>query len=715
MQILKLKFRKISDKGFLVILTCHQQLWEIEGFLVAMPSQLKTSLQQWQNTYSNLAAIRSNIALNSKLRITPKSVAVGSKLETTNAVKTNVNHWLNSLDREWQFIRDGLISFANQCPHEEIQIIIDTQDINLCRLPWQEWDLLTQYYPQTEVAISMPTAKDITLANKRTAIDNNKVRILVVVGRSNGVNTQADLEVIKKLANKNVEIVCLLRPNLKDLCASLWCDRGYHIFVFTGHSRSNETGEIGWIEINELESLSIEEFKETFKQAINNGLQLAIFNSCDGFGLANQLTDLNLARIIIMQEPVPDEIAIEFLEHFFAEFITDNSLFNAVYKARKKLEHFNSLYPGAVWLPTLCLKPSANYLTWRSILKPSQTLNQNIVKPTHKIKQEIKTGLIILVCLFTFILGFSFNLVFPDINAKIIRSYFHLDPDLEFPQGTWQYGGSTTWQPIRKLVDKQIQHKYPHFQLIYTRHPTLPNGSGTGIKMLLEGQISFAQSSRIIKDREYHEAIIRGKILKQVPVGIDAIAIVVNANLEIQNLTIKQLQNIYRGNVGNWNQLGGQDLAITPYARPLQSGTTEFFRDEVLKNKSFGRNVVFKEEPELILQQISDVNNLGSIYFVSVSEVINNCNLKILAIARRPGSNFISLNKEPGSCNPERDRLNIEVLHNGEYPLIRRLFVIIEGNSPVDEEVGEAYKNFMLSKEGQELIAKSGFIPLRSF
>ena len=583
MQILKLKFRQISGQGFLVTLTAHQQLWEIEGFLTLMPVELKTSLQQWQTTYHYLAAIRSDIILNSQYRIKPKSVTVTSKIETTNAVKNNLNDWLHSADLEWRSILDGLISFANQFPHEEIQIIIDTQDINLCRLPWQEWDLFTQYYPQTEIAISLPTAKDVTVATKKKIIKSNQVRILLVVGKSDGINTQADLELIKQLEGKNVEIVCLLQPNRKDLCASLWCDRGYQIFVFTGHSGSNKNGEIGWIEINETEKLSIEEFKGTFTQAINSGLQLAIFNSCDGFGLANQLTELNLAQIIVMQEPVPDEVAVEFLQHFFTEFISHNSLFNSVRKARKKLEHFNLSYPGAIWLPTLCLKPSVKYLTWRSILNPNQASNQNITKPTSKIKQVFKRLAIIILCLFTFLLGFGLNQISPESNFKIISSYFHLNSDFEFPQGTWQYGGSTTWQPIRELVDHQLQHKYPHFQLIYTRHPTLPNGSGTGIKMLLDGQISFAQSSRIIEDREYDEAIIRGKILKQVPVAIDGIAVVVNSNLDINNLTIQQLQNIYTGKINNWSQLGQQDLVITPYARPPQSGTTEFFRDSVLK------------------------------------------------------------------------------------------------------------------------------------
>ena len=715
MQILKLKFRQTSAQGFLVALTADRQLWEIEGFLTSIPAELTTSLQEWQTTYSQLQAIRSGIISKSQLRIKPKSVIVTSRVEATNAVKTNLNQWLNSVTPEWQFIRDGLISFANQFPDEEIQIIIDAQDINLCRLPWQEWNLLTQYYPQTEIAINMPRAKDITIGAKEGKVNSKKARILLVVGKSDGINTKSDLEIIQQLESKNVEIVCLLQPNLKDLCASLWCDLGYHIFVFTGHSRSNANGEIGWIEINETDSLSIEEFKEAFKQAISQGLQLAIFNSCDGLGLANQLIELNLAQIIVMQEPVPDEIAVEFLEHFFTDFVAHNSLFSSVHKAKRKLEHFNSGYPGAIWLPTLCLKTSTKYSTWRSIVKPYQISNQHLFKPHRKLAEVIKTVGIIILCLLTFVLGFSLNIIFPEITSNIISTYFHLGSSLEFPQGTWQYGGSTTWKPIRELVEVQLQSKYPHFQLIYTRHPTLPNGSGTGIKMLLDGQISFAQSSRNIEDREYDEAIIRGKILKQVPVGIDGIAVVVNSNLDIKELTIKQLQNIYRGKINNWSQLGGQDVAITPYARPSQSGTTEFFRDDVLNNKSFGKNVVFIDEPEVVLQQVGDVNNLGGIYFVSVSEVINNCDVKILAIARRPGSNFISLNNEPKSCKLERDRLNIEVLHNGEYPLIRRLFVIIETNSPVDEEVGEAYKNFMLSQEGQNLIAKSGFIPLRSF
>ncbi len=164
--------------------------------------------------------------------------------------------------------------------------------------------------------------------------------------------------------------------------------------------------------------------------------------------------------------------------------------------------------------------------------------------------------------------------------------------------------------------------------LIYTRHPTLPNGSGTGIKMLLDGQISFAQSSRPIEDREYDSAITKGKILKQIPVAIDGIAVIVNPSLKIDGLTVKQLAGIYRGKITNWSELGGEELNIVPYTRPHQSGTTEFFYNNILKERQFGNNVIFLDYPTLALKQIEDTP--GGIFFVSLAEVINNCNLKKL-------------------------------------------------------------------------------------
>ncbi len=738
MQIIKLKFRKISERGFFVTLSCSDRPWEIEGYLSPMPPALKMAVRQWQNNYRLLDGIRSKISDRGTLRVIPKSVRVSSSAESINAIEINLNLWLNNTASQWQAIRDGLIAVANQFQSQELQIAIDTQQIDLCRLPWQEWDLFRQYYPQAEVAISTPTAKDLAIAIPSDIINSKKARILLVVGKSDGINTQSDLEVIDRLLKKEAEIVCLLQPSLKELASALWCETGYHIFIFTGHSGSNDDGTIGWIEVNDTQCLTIEEFKESFKQAIDRGLQLAIFNSCDGLGLADRLSELNLAQIIVMSEPVPDEIAIEFLEHFFREFINGNSLFSSVHKARKQLEHFNTRYPGAVWLPTLCLKPASNYFNWSQInprfnsARKLTYANKNILQnQSNSLSKLITIFWIIIISFITFILGLAYPVVFPQSELDLIikpvttavKTYLHPEAEFNLPLGTWQYSGSTTWHEISNIINHKLEEKYPHFKLIYTYHPTLPNGSGTGIKMLLNGQISFAVSSRPVEDREYDAAIIKSKILKQVPVAIDGLAVVVNPNLNIQGLTIKQLEAIYRGKITNWGEIGGQDLPIVPYARPLQSGTTEFFRNNILNEHSYGKNVVFLEDTERAIERIEDINNPGGIYFVSLSKAIANCHLKILPIARRSGSIYIGLNRDRHACKSRPNNnlsvnnilLNNEVLQTGEYPLVRRLFIIIEINSPIDEEVGEAYKNFLLSKQGQELIGKAGFIPIRYF
>ena len=81
-----------------------------------------------------------------------------------------------------------------------------------------------------------------------------------------------------------------------------------------GHSETSE--DKGILYINPTDSLTIEELKYALRAAIANGLQLAIFNSCDGLGLGRDLEPLNLPQIIVMREPVPDSIAQEFLKHF---------------------------------------------------------------------------------------------------------------------------------------------------------------------------------------------------------------------------------------------------------------------------------------------------------------------------------------------------------------------------------------------------------------
>lgn len=170
--------------------------------------------------------MRSYIAPAPGLRLTPKGVTIHSNLEYTNAVKAHLNQWLNSGDSRWRPIRDGLIAIANQLRQagDEIRVILDAKDINLRRLPWQEWTLFEEYYPQAEVALSAPRGPD----NKRFSPlpSSASVRILVAYGRSDGINTKDDLELIQRLEELGAEVVCLMQPDLKLLCEALWDEQG---------------------------------------------------------------------------------------------------------------------------------------------------------------------------------------------------------------------------------------------------------------------------------------------------------------------------------------------------------------------------------------------------------------------------------------------------------------------------------------------------------
>jgi phosphate transport system substrate-binding protein len=283
------------------------------------------------------------------------------------------------------------------------------------------------------------------------------------------------------------------------------------------------------------------------------------------------------------------------------------------------------------------------------------------------------------------------------------------------PSGLFSYGGSTTWAPIRKDVDLAIQTVWPQFQLRYTQPSIGSPGSGTGIKMLLNNQLAFSQSSRSIEQAEYQQASQRGFTLKEIPVAIDGIAIALNPSLNIPGLTVAQIKDIYTGKLTNWNQVGGPNLPITPYSRRKEEGgTIEFFVENILEGGAFGSNVQFIPTTTEALQKLA--GNPGGIYYASAPEVVPQCKVKSLPIGRQPNQ-LVPPYKEPfvplSQCPGQRNQLNVEAFKSGQYPITRRLFVIVKQNGQADQQAGEAYANLLLTTQGQELITKTGFVPIR--
>ena len=284
----------------------------------------------------------------------------------------------------------------------------------------------------------------------------------------------------------------------------------------------------------------------------------------------------------------------------------------------------------------------------------------------------------------------------------------------DIPSGLFSYGGSTTWAPIRKEADAAIKTALPKFQLRYTNPTTGAPGSGTGIKMLLTNQLAFSQSSRSVKDKEYQQAQQRGFKLEEIPVAIDGIAIAVNPNLNIPGLTLTQLRDIYTGIITNWQEVGGENKKIVPFSKMSEGGTVEFFVNNILEKEEFGQNVEKITTTTEGLRKVAQ--NKGGIYYASAPEVVGQCGIKPLPIGRTQ-SNLIPPYKEPyippSDCPQKRNQLNVDAFRSDEYPMTRRLFVVVKRNDRIDEEAGVAYANLLLTDEGQKLMSKAGFVRIR--
>lgn len=282
------------------------------------------------------------------------------------------------------------------------------------------------------------------------------------------------------------------------------------------------------------------------------------------------------------------------------------------------------------------------------------------------------------------------------------------------PSGLFSYGGSTTWAPIRSTVDAAIQQAYPSFQLRYTDPIGAPAGSGTGIDMLLNNQLAFSQSSRPLQPEERQQAESQGYTLQQIPIAIEGIAIAVHPDLAIDGITLEQLRNIYLGQLTNWSQLGGPDLPIVPVSRPPAGGTVEFFVQTVLGGAGLLASVSTVNSTTEALRFVSSTP--GSIYYASAPEVVGQCTVKPIAVGNQADqlvTPYAEPYVPPQNCPAQRNQINSQALRSGEYPLTRRLFVILREDGQPDQQAAEAYADLLLTQEGQALLDQAGFVSIR--
>jgi serine/threonine protein kinase len=270
------------------------------------------------------------------------------------------------------------------------------------------------------------------------------------------------------------------------------------------------------------------------------------------------------------------------------------------------------------------------------------------------------------------------------------------------PSGLFNYGGSPAFAALTAYgMNDAISRAHPEYRLRYTEPPSGKPGSGTGIDMLINGELSIAQSARPLEDSDYDKAKLRGLSLKQVPVAIDGVVYYTHPGLNLPGLAVDQLQAIYRGEVTNWQQVGGPNLTITPIG--LDPKITSSLK-LLLGGDNIGSNVEIVRDFTTAQRKVA--RTPGGISYASAPLVVNQQTIRPIALAKAKSTNYV----QPFTAEMQ---VNVAAFRDGSYPMTRRFFIVIRRDGSSDEKAGSAYINMLLSEEGQAIIKKAGYAAIR--
>lgn len=246
--------------------------------------------------------------------------------------------------------------------------------------------------------------------------------------------------------------------------------------------------------------------------------------------------------------------------------------------------------------------------------------------------------------------------------------------------GTLTVTGSTTVLPIAQAAAEAFMAENSQVDIQVSG-----GGSGHGVQAVGTGAADVGMASREVKDSEKEEY----PGIVETTVAGDGIAIVVYSDNPVDTLTIAQIKMIYKGEITNWNEVGGDDLEIVLVGRDSTSGTREFFYESVMNEEDFATTMLEKNSNGAVLQTISQTP--GAIGYISMGYVDDS--VKALNIAV-DGSVI-----EPTVAN----------VLSGNYPIARNLYMLTMG-----EPTGLAadYIDFILSDAGQDIVSEEGYVPV---
>ena len=249
---------------------------------------------------------------------------------------------------------------------------------------------------------------------------------------------------------------------------------------------------------------------------------------------------------------------------------------------------------------------------------------------------------------------------------------------------TLQIEGSTTVGPIADgFADYFRKHRNAKISIKKT-------GSGDGAAALIDGRCQIANMSRFMKGKEFKKAVKNGIYPVAHVIAMDGVCMIVNPKNSVGALTIEQVRKIYKGEIINWNQVGGPDMKIVFISRDTASGTYETFNKLVMKKQKMSSDVEYGNSNPQVYNRVR--TTAGAIGYVGLGFV----DKKVRAL------------KINGVMPTKKS------IASGKYPISRPLYMFTNGY-PKLGSLTHQFISFYLTDKGQEIIEAKGFVPVTDY
>lgn len=223
-------------------------------------------------------------------------------------------------------------------------------------------------------------------------------------------------------------------------------------------------------------------------------------------------------------------------------------------------------------------------------------------------------------------------------------------------------------------------------------------GSGTGLTALINKSVDIANASRQIKQEEIEAAKAAGLNPQEFVIARDAIAVIINPENPVDNLTLTQLSAIYRGEITNWSEVGGEDRPIVCLSRETNSGTHVFFLESVVRlgdnedTSIFAAETLLLPSSEGIIAEVRE--NPNAIGYDGLGYVTSD--VKLVGVSSLEEPDFYVLP-------------SVASVADGTYLISRNLYMY---TPDVPTGVVKEYIDWILSSEAQKIVSELGFVPI---